>query len=58
LLPVTAMTLHPGRLLDHVHPGVADVAAFVLDPDGNGIEAVWHGPATRSAGSPAVELRR
>ncbi|WP_127144060.1 VOC family protein [Pelagibacterium montanilacus] len=29
------------------HPGY--YAAFVLDPDGNNIEAVWHGPATRSA---------
>jgi catechol 2,3-dioxygenase-like lactoylglutathione lyase family enzyme len=26
-------------------------AAFVLDPDGNNIEAVYHGEATRSAGS-------
>lgn len=31
------------------HPGY--YAAFVLDPDGNNIEAVYHGPATRSAGS-------
>jgi catechol 2,3-dioxygenase-like lactoylglutathione lyase family enzyme len=29
------------------HPGY--FAAFVLDPDGNNIEAVHHGPATRSA---------
>lgn len=34
------------------HPGY--YAAFVLDPDGNNIEAVYHGPATRSAAS--VEL--
>jgi catechol 2,3-dioxygenase-like lactoylglutathione lyase family enzyme len=26
-------------------------AAFVLDPDGNNIEAVYHGPSERSAGS-------
>ena len=26
-------------------------AAFVIDPDGNNIEAVYHGPARRSAGS-------
>lgn len=26
-------------------------AAFILDPDGNNLEAVWHGPATRSAQS-------
>ena len=29
------------------HPGY--YAAFVLDPDGNNIEAVYHGPAVRSA---------
>lgn len=31
------------------HP--AYYAAFVLDPDGNNIEAVFHGPANRSANS-------
>ena len=31
------------------HPGY--YAAFLLDPDGNNIEAVYHGPATRSAAS-------
>lgn len=31
------------------HPGY--YAAFVLDTDGNNIEAVYHGPATRSARS-------
>ena len=31
------------------HPGY--YAAFVLDPDGNNIEAVYHGEATRSAHS-------
>lgn len=34
------------------HPGY--FGAFVLDPDGNNIEAVWHGPATRSAASVVV----
>ena len=29
------------------HPGY--YAAFLYDPDGNNIEAVFHGPATRSA---------
>ncbi|MCW4113954.1 VOC family protein [Aurantimonas sp. MSK8Z-1] len=29
------------------HPGY--YAAFLLDPDGNNIEAVWHGPRRRSA---------
>lgn len=29
------------------HPGY--YAAFLLDPDGNNIEAVYHGPAKRSA---------
>lgn len=31
------------------HPGY--YAAFLFDPDGNNIEAVFHGPANRSAGS-------
>jgi catechol 2,3-dioxygenase-like lactoylglutathione lyase family enzyme len=31
------------------HPGY--YASFVLDPDGNNIEAVFHGPAKRSAES-------
>ena len=31
------------------HPGY--YAAFVLDPDGNNIEAVFHGEATRTAAS-------
>jgi len=34
------------------HPGY--YAAFVLDPDGNNIEAVCHGPAARSASSVVV----
>lgn len=29
------------------HPGY--YAAFLLDPDGNNVEAVYHGPAQRSA---------
>ena len=33
----------------HYHPGY--YAAFILDPDGNNIEAVFHGPSTRSAES-------
>lgn len=41
---------------DHGAPGLRDYhpsyfAAFVLDPDGNNIEAVYHGPAERSAAS-------
>jgi catechol 2,3-dioxygenase-like lactoylglutathione lyase family enzyme len=31
----------------HYHPGY--YAAYVLDPDGNNVEAVFHGPAARSA---------
>ena len=34
------------------HPGY--YAAFLLDPDGNNVEAVWHGPATRSAESVVI----
>ncbi|PTL76481.1 VOC family protein [Vitiosangium sp. GDMCC 1.1324] len=36
----------------HYHPGY--YAAFVLDPDGNNIEAVHHGPAKRSAASVVI----
>jgi catechol 2,3-dioxygenase-like lactoylglutathione lyase family enzyme len=35
------------------HPGY--YAAFLLDPDGNNIEAVYHGPAARSAASVTIE---
>jgi catechol 2,3-dioxygenase-like lactoylglutathione lyase family enzyme len=34
------------------HPGY--YAAFLIDPDGNNIEAVYHGPAQRS--SPSVKV--
>jgi catechol 2,3-dioxygenase-like lactoylglutathione lyase family enzyme len=34
------------------HPGY--YAAFVLDPDGNNVEAVYHGPAKRSAPSVVI----
>ena len=34
------------------HPGY--FAAYVLDPDGNNVEAVYHGPASRSAESVVV----
>lgn len=36
------------------HPGY--YAAFVLDPDGNNIEAVFHGEAQRSAASVTVSF--
>jgi catechol 2,3-dioxygenase-like lactoylglutathione lyase family enzyme len=36
----------------HYHPGY--YAAFLLDPDGNNIEAVHHGPAKRSAPSVVI----
>lgn len=38
------------------HPGY--YAAFVLDPDGNNIEAVFHGPFVRSAQSVVVTGRQ
>ena len=37
------------------HPGY--YAAFVLDPDGNNIEAVYHGEARRSAPSVVIDLQ-
>nr|WP_047167244.1 VOC family protein [Sphingomonas sp. Y57] len=36
------------------HPGY--YAAFLTDPDGNNIEAVYHGPARRSADSVTIEF--
>ena len=36
------------------HPGY--YGAFVLDPDGNNIEVVFHGPATKSAESVQVSF--
>ena len=36
------------------HPGY--YAAFVLDPDGNNVEAVYHGPARRSADAVRIEF--
>ena len=52
-----AALAHGGR--DNGAPGVrpyhpAYYAAFVLDPDGNNIEAVYHGEAKRSA--PSVHI--
>jgi catechol 2,3-dioxygenase-like lactoylglutathione lyase family enzyme len=37
----------------HYHPGY--YACFVLDPDGNNIEAVFHGPSRRSAASVEID---
>jgi len=34
---------------DYYHPGY--YSAYALDPDGNNVEAVYHGPARRSADS-------
>ncbi|TPO03318.1 VOC family protein [Mesorhizobium sp. B1-1-5] len=36
------------------HPGY--YACFLLDPDGNNIEAAFHGPATRSAAAVVVSF--
>ena len=36
------------------HPGY--YGAFVLDPDGNNIEAVFHGPARRSSPSVVIDF--
>lgn len=38
------------------HPGY--YAAFVIDPDGNNIEAVFHGPSKRSAAAVVIEPLR
>jgi catechol 2,3-dioxygenase-like lactoylglutathione lyase family enzyme len=36
----------------HYHPGY--YGAYVLDPDGNNVEAVFHGPSIRSSASVVV----
>jgi len=36
------------------HPGY--FGAYALDPDGNNIEAVYHGPAQRSAASVVIDV--
>ena len=38
------------------HPGY--YAAFLIDPDGNNIEAVFHGKAERSAASVTLAFER
>lgn len=43
----------PGERAQY-HPGY--YAAFVLDPDGNNIEAVYHGEAKRSARSVSISF--
>ena len=43
----------PGERANY-HPGY--YAAFLLDPDGNNIEAVHHGEATRSAPSVRIDF--
>ena len=43
-----------GPGLREYHPGY--YAAFVLDPDGNNVEAVFHGDARRSAPSVKIEF--
>jgi catechol 2,3-dioxygenase-like lactoylglutathione lyase family enzyme len=40
-LGLGAESLHEPRLWPEYHPGY--FAAFVRDPDGNNVEAVWHG---------------
>jgi catechol 2,3-dioxygenase-like lactoylglutathione lyase family enzyme len=37
---------------DYYHPGY--YSAYALDPDGNNVEAVYHGPARRSAESVVI----
>jgi catechol 2,3-dioxygenase-like lactoylglutathione lyase family enzyme len=37
---------------DYYHPGY--FSAYALDPDGNNVEAVYHGPARRSASSVVI----
>ena len=46
---------------DNGAPGLRDYqpgyyAAFLIDPDGNNVEAVFHGPAKRSAASVVIDI--
>ena len=45
-----AESLHEPRLWPEYHPGY--FGAFVRDPDGNNVEAVFHGAAIASAVCP------
>ncbi len=47
-------TDHGAPGLREYHPGY--YAAFLLDPDGNNVEAVYHGPSERSAVSVHIKL--
>ncbi len=40
----------------HYHSGY--YGAFLLDPDGNNVEAVYHGPAERSASEITIDFKR
>lgn len=60
------MEFHRSASFDHVHRHVAGYhAAYVLGPDGDNVQAVYRGPAVRSAdcvivrpdGSAPEELR-
>lgn len=42
-----ALELHAPRLWPEYHPGY--FGAFVRDPDGNNVEAVWHGATPAGA---------
>ena len=45
---------HGAPGLRRYHPGY--YAGFLLDPDGNNVEVVFHGPARRSAASVLIEF--
>lgn len=48
----------PAQVDDFHRVALAYYGAFALDPDGNNVEAVWHGPTRRSAPSIHVERER
>lgn len=45
---------NPARFQAVAHPHPGYYAAFALDPDGNNIEAVYHGEGNRSAASVTI----
>ena len=65
--PATVDRFHAAGLAaggrDNGAPGLRDYhpdyyGAFLLDPDGNNIEAVFHGPAERSADAVTITFER
>lgn len=56
VLPLSKTGTHNGAPGERkYHPGY--FGAFLKDPDGNNVEAVYHGPAERSADSVVIRAK-